>query len=33
MPRKLQDLMGERVEKRTVALASLMGRTARINIE
>lgn len=33
IPRKLQDLMGERVEKRTVALASLMGRTARINIE
>jgi len=33
IPRKLQDLIGERVEKRTIGLASLLGRTARINVE
>jgi exopolyphosphatase / guanosine-5'-triphosphate,3'-diphosphate pyrophosphatase len=32
IPRKLQDLIGERVEKRVAALAGLLGRTARIAV-
>jgi len=32
IPRKLQDLVGERVEKRVTALAGLLGRSARIAI-
>ncbi len=33
LPRKLQDLMGERVEKRLAGLAAEMGRTAKVVIE
>jgi hypothetical protein len=32
MPKKLQNLMGERVEKRLSGLALEMGRTAKVNI-
>ena len=33
LPKKLQDLMGERVEKRLAGLAAEMGRTAKVVIE
>jgi len=32
-PKKLADLMGERVEKRLAGLAEHMGRTAKIEID
>jgi hypothetical protein len=33
LPKKLQDLMGERVEKRLAGLASEMGRVAKVIID